>query len=92
MQPSEIVPFICLSIISKKFLIKIYAEAQWINDIDQGPKSSNGSHYICGMMLNNGWDGQSNQQVEEICISCQFHDVKLHEAIKFFNQRNDVKW
>ena len=54
MQPSEIVPFICLSIISKKFLIKIQAEAQWINDTDQGPKSSNGSHYICGMMLNNG--------------------------------------
>ena len=44
MQPSEIVPFICLSIISKKFLIKIYAEAQWINDTDQGPKASNGSH------------------------------------------------
>ena len=28
MQPSEIVPFICLSIISKKFLIKIHVEAQ----------------------------------------------------------------
>ena len=44
MQPSEIVPFICLSIISKKFLIKIHTEAQWINGIDQVPKSSNGSH------------------------------------------------
>ena len=45
MQP-QIVPFICLSIISKKFLIKIHTEAQWINDIDQGPKSSNGSHLL----------------------------------------------
>ena len=44
MQPSKIVPFICLSIISKKFLIKIHAEAQWTNGTDQGPKSSNGSH------------------------------------------------
>ena len=38
MQPSEIVPFICLSVISNKFLIKIHAEAQWINDTNQGPK------------------------------------------------------
>ena len=43
MQPSQIVPFICLNIISKRFLIKIHAEEQWINDTDQGPKSSNGS-------------------------------------------------
>ena len=43
-QPSKIVPFIFLSIISKKFLIKIHAEAQWINGTHQGPKSSNGSH------------------------------------------------
>ena len=83
MQPSEIVPFICLSIISKKFIIKIHTEAQWINDIDQGPKSSNGSHYICGMMLNNGWDGRSNQQVEEIYGSGQFCDVKLQGKLNF---------
>ena len=42
------------------------------------------------MMLNNGWDGRSNQQVEEIYGSGQFCDVKLQEKIKFSNLQNHL--
>ena len=42
------------------------------------------------MMLNNGWDGQSNQQVEEIYGSGQFRNVKLQGKIKFSNLQNHL--
>ena len=42
------------------------------------------------MMLNNGWDGRSNQQVEEIYGLGQFRDVKLQGKIKFSNLWNHL--
>ena len=42
------------------------------------------------MMLNIGWDGGSNLQMEEIYGSGQFCDVKLQGKIKFFNLRNHL--
>ena len=42
------------------------------------------------MMLNSGWDGRSNQQVEEICGSGQFRDINLHRETTFSNSRNET--